>query len=271
MFGPREVLESVRHELGLIARHRKIARGELRIDLMRIESRWAEFASWLANDAGDWRGRDFWADRALGLAREATYPDMVAWILLWRSRWATEERDARHAIAFARAAADTADTSHRIRALCALKEAHGHALAGDVLACQRALADAGDLLDRDIDDDPSDGLGRRNVSRPYVLADEARCWLWLRPRTAIVLFEDAARIWPTDCASHRGVHQARLALAYAAAGEPDRAAAEGTEALQLARTTKSHLNVRELRRLDRILAADDPPAVADFREAFATL
>jgi hypothetical protein len=273
MFGPLDVLGSVQHELGVIARHRKIACGGLRTDLLRVEARWAEFASWLSNDAGDWQGRDSWADRALQLAREAGYPNMVAWILLWRSRWATEEHDARHAVAFARAAAATAGASHRIRALCALKEAHGHAVAGDVVACERGLADARDLLDHDSGDDdhPWDGLGRRNVTAPYVLADEARCWLWLRPRKAIVLFEEASRLWPNDCASHRGVHQARLALACAAAGESDRAAAEGVEAVELARASNSHLNVRELRRLHDRLAGCDAPAIADFREAFATL
>jgi hypothetical protein len=271
MFGPLDVLDSVRHELEVIARHRQIARGGLRIDLLRVEARWAEFASWLSNDAGDWRGRDSWADRALRLAREAGYPNMVAWILLWRSRWATEEHDARHAVAFARAAAGTADASHRIRALCALKEAHGHALAGDVLACERSLADARDLLDHDTDDDPWDGLGHRNVTPPYILADEARCWLWLRPRKAMVLFEEASRLWPNDCASHYSVHQARLALACAAGNAPERAAAEGLKALNIACATGSAFTMRELRRLNRQLAGCDAPAAGDFREAFAAL
>jgi hypothetical protein len=271
MFGPHDVLDAVRHELGLIAGHRKIARGDLRTDLLRVEARWAEFASWLSNDAGDWRCRDSWADRALRLAHESEYPNMVAWILLWRSRWATKQHDARHAITFAQAAGRTAGTSDRIRALCALKEAHGHALADDDAACERRLADAYGLLDHDTADDPWDRVGRRNVTRPYVLADEARCWLWLRPRKAIVMFEDASRLWPHDCTSHRGVHQARLALACAAAGEPDRAAAEGIRALELARATKSHLNVRELKRLDHRLAAYDLPRAAEFRRAFAAL
>jgi transcriptional regulator with XRE-family HTH domain len=272
MFGPHDVLGAVGHELDLIAGHRKVARGDLRTDLLRVESRWAEFASWLSNDAGDWRRRDAWADRALRLAREADYSDVVAWILLWRSRWATEQHDARHAITFAQAAGRTAGISNRIRALCALKEAHGHALAGDDLACERSLADAHGRLDRDTaDDDPWDGVGRRNVTRPYVVADEARCWLWLRPRKAIVIFEEASRLWPHDCTSHRGVHQARLALACAVAGEPDRAAAEGIAALEIAQTTRSHLNVRELKRLDHQLAACDLAGTADLREAIAAL
>jgi len=272
MFGPHDVLDTVRRELGLIAEHRQVARGELRTDLLRVEARWAEFASWLSNDAGDWHRRDVWADRALRLAREAEYPDMVSWVLLWRSRWATERHDARQAISFSQSAGRTAGVSDRIRALCALKEAHGHALAHDTVSCERSLADAYGLLDHAADDDdPYGRVGGRNVTRPYVLADEARCWLWLRPRKAIVMFEDASRLFPHDCTSHRGVHQARLALACTAAGELDRAAAEGIEALEIAQATKSHLNVRELKRLDHRLAACDVPAAAEFREAFAAL
>jgi hypothetical protein len=59
MFGPRDVVGPVRHELGLIADHRQLARGEVRTDLLRVESRWSLFASWLAHDAGGRRTRDY--------------------------------------------------------------------------------------------------------------------------------------------------------------------------------------------------------------------
>jgi hypothetical protein len=50
----------------------------------------------------------------------------------------------------------------------------------------------------------------------------------------------------------------------------DRAAADGMKALDMARTTKSDMTMRELERLDAGLAACDVPAAADFREQFAT-
>jgi hypothetical protein len=85
------------------------------------------------------------------------------------------------------------------------------------------------------------------------------------------MFEDASRLWPDDDTSHRGVHQARLALACAAASEPDRAAAERITALGIAHATGSHLNERELKRLEQQLAACDLPAAAGFRAAVAAL
>jgi hypothetical protein len=52
------------------------------------------------------------------------------------------------------------------------------------------------------------------------------------------------------------VHRARLALACAAAGEHDRARAEGRKSLAIARTTKSNVAARELRRLGDVLSVN---------------
>jgi hypothetical protein len=52
----------------------------------------------------------------------------------------------------------------------------------------------------------------------------------------------------------RGLHQARLAVACAAAGELDRAHAEGRKALAITRTTKSSGAARELKRLGAALS-----------------
>jgi hypothetical protein len=92
---------------------------------------------------------------------------------------------------------------------------------------------------------PWKGLGSREATTPYVLAEEARCWLLLRPDKAVTTFE--------------------------AAGEPEPAAHEGIAALDIAQDTKSDVTMRELKRLDERLAVCDVPAAADFREQFATL
>jgi transcriptional regulator with XRE-family HTH domain len=275
MFGPHDVLGPVRHSLDLIAGHTQIARGDLRTQLLHVESRWAWFASWLSNDAGDWRRRDFWTDRASRLAQEVGDYDMVAWVLMWQSRWAATQHDARRAIVLADAARSTRGTTDKIRGLCALKQAHGHALANDSASCERSLADAYGLLDHGAQSDHLtlwDDLGRKDDGAPpYVLADEARCWLRLRPHQAAAMLEDVLLAWPRDRIRGRGIHQARLALACAAADEPERAAAEGIKALDIAQITRSDIIVRELKQLNQQLASCDVPEAADFREAFSAL
>jgi hypothetical protein len=274
MFGSRGVLDTVRRELGLIADHRRVARGDLRTELIGVEARWSWMASWLGRDAGDARIADECADRARRLAHEAGYPDMAAYALMRQSLWATP--DSRKAIMLADAGSGIRGASAYIRALCALRVAHGHALGGDLASCERSLADAHRLLPTDhvVTDAPLtpwEGLGSREATTPYVLAEEARCWLLLRPDKAVTTFEDVLRLWPRERTRGRGIQQAHLALACAAADEPERAACEGIAALDIAQGTKSDVTMRELKRLDAQLASCDVPAAADFREQFATL
>jgi hypothetical protein len=253
LHGPYDVLDTVCHELSVIADHRQVARGKLRVELLRVESHWTGSATWLSNDAGQVRSRDAWTNRAVRLAQESDYPDMVAFAGMRRSQWAAQELDAPRAIAFAQDALGVSGTSPQTRALCALRAALGHALAGDGAACERSLAEAETLVAHT--DSPTPPWAGGAVSRTYVQTAEARCWLWLQPRRAIGLYEDILHDWPRDRMRDGAVHQARLALACAAAGEHDRATAEGRKALAVARGTRSSVVTRELKRLGETLRA----------------
>jgi transcriptional regulator with XRE-family HTH domain len=255
MFGPRDVLATVHHQVGMIAQHRAIARGDLHTELLRAEARWAEFAAWLSDDTGDATARDKWTTRALRLARTAQYPDMIAYVRSRQSQWAAQEHNARRAIALAEDALRVQGTSAQMQAWCSLRAAIGHALANDADACERSLADAYRLVE-DADSPAPPWAGEFRYTATAVRAGEARCWLSTRPKKAIGLYEDALREWPRDETRGGGVHQARLALACAAANERDRAEAEGRKALAIARTTNSNIAMRELRQLGRVLSVN---------------
>jgi len=89
-FGPHDVLAVVRHQLTLIAAARQVARGQLRTQLLRVESRWTEFAAFLSNDVGRTRSRDTYTHRVLQLAREADDRDGAALALMRRGQWAVQ-------------------------------------------------------------------------------------------------------------------------------------------------------------------------------------
>jgi len=250
LFGPRDVLDTVQRELRLIAEHRQVARGELRTALMRVESRWAELAAWLSEDSGQSRPRDTWIDRALRLAQEADYPDMAAFARARQSEWAS---DAHRAVAYAKDALRTPGASAQTRAWCSRQAALGTAMAGDASDCERWLADAYGLLDAESPAPP--WAGEYRVARAGTLAAQARCWAVLDPSKAIGFYDDALRDWPRGEARDGGLHRARLALACAATGELDRARAEGTRALAIAKQTRSASAARELRQLRVALAA----------------
>lgn len=247
MFGAHAVLETVRRELRLIARHRQIARGELRTKLLAVEAPWTEFAAFLANDTGDARARDAWTSRALRLAGQAGDPDVAALTGMRQAQWAVQEGDGRRAVALAEGALRVAGMSETTRARVRLRAAHGHALQGDVSACQRHLDAAGQAAE------DSDSPGAPTAYN--VQANAARCWLWMQPSKAIPLYESALRDWPRDQLRDGGGHQARLALACAGAGELDRARVEGRRALAIARKTQSNVLRADLKRLRAALAA----------------
>jgi len=188
------VLDTLHQELRLIAEHRASARGDLRVELLRVESRWAGLAAWLGEDTGQRRARDAWTNRALALAREASYPDMVAVARRRQSESAAQDHDAQRAVAFAEGGMRVRGTSAQTRAGCARQAALGYALAGDAAACERSLDTAYSLLE-DGDSPAPPWAGEFRVTRAGTAAAEARCWLILAPAKAISLY---ARGWPAS-------------------------------------------------------------------------
>jgi hypothetical protein len=71
----------------------------------------------------------------------------------------------------------------------------------------------------------------------------------------VALYDAVLRTWPPDHRRDGGLYLARLARACAAAGEPDRARAEGRKALAIAQLTRSAVAVRELKHLTTALSA----------------
>jgi hypothetical protein len=251
MFGARGVLGIIEREMRVIASHRGAARGGLRTELMRVEARWATFAAWLCHHTGDARGRDAWTDRALRLAHESDYPDMVAF---GRGRQSKHATDARRAVEFAEAGLRVRGASTQTRAWCARYAATGHARAGATASCERRLHDAYVLLE-DADSPPPPWAHGFRVTGSGTRAAEARCWLAMAPAKAIGFYEDALRDWPRAEVQYGGLQRARLALACALAGQLDRAKAEGAKALAIAKQTRSASVTRELKQLGAVLGA----------------
>jgi hypothetical protein len=136
--GPHGVLITVRRELRIISEHRQVARGELRVALMRVEARWSVYAAWLCEDTGDLRGRAALLERALHLAREADAPDLIAWARARQAQWS----DPPHAIRLAEIGLRTPRAGAPTRALCAVRAAHAHAHVGDAETTERMLVEA---------------------------------------------------------------------------------------------------------------------------------
>jgi hypothetical protein len=123
----------------------RTAGGPARDALLLLAGRCAEYAGWMAQEAGDDRGAAWCTDRATALADAAGDADLAAYTFIRRAELALYRDDARRTIELARQAARPGAAT-RVRGLAAQREAQGHALAGDYDRCRRLLDVAAGLL-----------------------------------------------------------------------------------------------------------------------------
>ncbi|MEA2618839.1 MAG: hypothetical protein QOE72_4622 [Chloroflexota bacterium] len=261
LFGPALLLSTVDAHLGLVQHLLAVATGYERSELLSVGARYAEFASWLNQDSGNAPAAGYWADRAMDWAHEVDDALMVSYVLMRKSSQAATQRDAGRTIGLARVAQHSDRLTPRVRAVAAQQEAHGHALAGDEVACQRKLDEAFQLsaADRTVE-----GPARYCIPQ-FVEIQRATCWMELgRPERAVDLFEAELLRLPAVHRRDRGVYLSRLACAHATTGNPDGAAVNARQALEIVGTTGSDRIRKELHQLQPRLARwRELPAVAE--------
>jgi hypothetical protein len=190
LLGPHQVLGTVGGHLDLVQQLLPNIAGATRSRLLQVGARYAEFASWLNQDSGNTRAATHWADRAMEWAQEAGNPLMVSYVLVRKSDQAAATRDAPRTIGLAQTALQhRRRLTSRGRAVALQQEAVGHALAGNEVACQRALDTAAQLAERS-QQEGDEGPGRY-CTPAYVEIQRAATWIELgRPDRAITLFEE---------------------------------------------------------------------------------
>jgi transcriptional regulator with XRE-family HTH domain len=254
LLGPHHVLGTVGGHLDLVQQLLPNITGAKRVRLMQVGARYAEFASWLNQDSGNARAATHWADRAMEWAQEAGNPPMVSYVLVRKANQAAATRDAPRTVGLAQAALQyRRRLTSRGQAVALQQAAVGHALAGNEVACQRALDTAAQLAQRS-QQAGNEGPGRY-CTPAYVEIQRAASWIELgRPERAIDLFEGSLATLPSVHRRDRGVYLARLASAYALCGSPDISVRKAWEALTVAQATGSRRITTELGQLRPRLA-----------------
>ena len=252
LFGSAHLLEGVTAYHALIGGLLRHASGQYRMSLLNLRARYAEFAGWLCQDAGNVGLAAAWSDRAVEWAQEAGDAGMVAYVLMRKSNLASEGGDAARAIGLAQAAQREPAVTMRGRALALRQEALGHALAGEEAACHRCLDRALEQVGRA---NGEDGPGSY-CNAAYIEIHRAMCWAVLgKPRRAVDLFQRELATLPHTFYRDRGVYLAWLSVAHADSGDPIQATATAWEALEVARLTASRRILQELSRLAPKLGA----------------
>lgn len=222
--------------------------------LLRLAARYAEFAGWLAQEAGDDRLAWWLTVRAVGMAEAAGDPALRAYALVRRADIALHQDDALSVIELGIRGQCGDDVPVRIRGLAAQREAQGRALIGDHTACLRALDRSAEFLaEAAATEQAGPPLGS---ARTPDLVTLVRGWclheLGRSADAATVLDAGVAQFGP---GAHRARvrYQARAALAHAAAGSVDRACELTASLLGQARILDSATIRHDLRSLARLL------------------
>ncbi|MFR0367589.1 helix-turn-helix domain-containing protein [Streptomyces sp. MCC20] len=267
MLGPARALEDVRDYIEVIKELRREAKGVDRHDLMELQTQFAEFASWLYQDLGDFDHARFWLDRAFDWSHTVGDGDLTSYVMARKAQLAGETRDLVDVIDLAEAAQRLARPRSRLAAVARTYESYGHALRGDASESQRAIDDVHGALDRITGDPTPWGVW---LNSQYVEVHRAQSLEALgKHDQAAEIFMSAITALPEGYHRDRGVYLARAAVAHAGAGVPEQAAAVGLQALTVAEDTGSGRIFKELSRLDSaLLPWQRQPEVAEFRSAF---
>ncbi|MFI1733485.1 hypothetical protein ACH40E_30575 [Streptomyces acidicola] len=247
LFGPRCALTSVHQQLSILESLLDFARGEQRIELLRLAAKYAESAAWLHEDSAGMSNAVKWTSQAMEWATEAGDQHMVTWSLFRRSQQATTKKNAGQVISLAQAVQRNHPAlTSPMRAAAMQQEAHGHALDRDELSCHSRLDEAHEFAaSPETKGDARSGHGDF-CTGSYIEIQRASCWLTLgRPELAVPVFEAALSKIPDAYERDRGLAQARLAMAYAGIREYDQAASQATSALSIARSSGSTRTMHE--------------------------
>ncbi|AQW49610.1 helix-turn-helix domain-containing protein [Streptomyces violaceusniger] len=242
-----------------------------RRQLLALGSRYAEYVGWLVQETGDDRAALWWTQRAVDLAEAGGDQALAGYALVRRALVTLYRDDAEQTISLARRA-QSGTLPPRIRGLAAQREAQGHALAGDLNACLRALERARTLIA--CEDDSSDGpvIGTMHLPDPVGMVT-GWCLVDLgRPREASEELDRQLALVGQDAVRTQVRYGVRRALAHASAGELDHACALTAPLLDGLATVRSATVTTDLRRLARVLARhSNHPSVRELGPRLGTL
>ncbi|MCO1574583.1 helix-turn-helix domain-containing protein [Crossiella sp. SN42] len=251
--GPSTVLPSVITQTHTLRELARATPGETGKRLTLLAARFAEYAGWMAQEAGDDRLAMWWTRASMKLAGHLGGADLAANGLIRQALVTLYRDDAVRTIDLARQAQANADASPRIHGLAALREAQGHALAGAYDDCRRAL-DRGRPLLAGADDTDGLSLGPASVT-DFTEVITGWCLHDLgRPAEAAEVLDRALTAIPAGSHRPRARFGARRALAHAAAGEVEHACALTAGVLDEAALVDSATIRQDLRRISRTLA-----------------
>lgn len=243
------------------------ASSPMRERFLLLASRYAEYTGWLSQEAGSDRAALWWTQTAVEMADAAGDHEMGAHGLVRHALIALYRDDATLTVDLARRAQADGRASARVRGMAALREAQGHALAGEDKLCHESLDQArrlreigGPDMAGDIALGPAAGSAIAPLVTGWCLYDLGR-----PAEAATVLDRELDRL-PVVSRRSEARFGARQALAHAAVGDVDHACALTHRVLDHAEAVDSATIRYDLRMLTRTLGRwASRPAVSELQ------
>jgi hypothetical protein len=246
--GQIAIMDALRHR----APSREIAR-----ELRMLMARHAEAVSWLYEESFEVQRSLYWLDRATFWAQTVDWHDMVAYVFYRRSVLAMNyANDGLQVIELAEHTLRLPNVLPHVRGAALGKVSQGYAIIGDHDASMRAMDSAVESLGRSTGHYPNDPAADQHA----VLTDNLVAMRRSAPLVLLGAAEAPIAILEPRLASigegnqrHYNVNRARVALAYANAGELEKAYRLSMETLAAIKKIPSLAVWRDLLRTSAIL------------------
>ena len=248
---PTIVLPMLTAHLQTLCAMAQLGEPEQRPATLRLASRYAEFAGWMAQEAGDDPACQRWTSYAVRLAR-AGEDEQLPWFALVRGADLALYDDDPVSMLMLAQKIDPSRASTRVRGVAAQRLAQGYALIGDYSGYRRAVALAAELVESEPQACP--GLGSTHLPDPVAITEGWSLVDLGRPAEAATVLEREVSRIPATALRTRARYGARLLLAHEAAGNLDRVRAHSGDVLNDAGLVDSATIRKDLRRLRLRLA-----------------
>ncbi|WP_169734268.1 helix-turn-helix domain-containing protein [Hamadaea tsunoensis] len=220
-------------------------------ELLRLMARYAEYAGWLTQEAGDAEAAQYWTTYAWRYATRAGDAELAAYTKVRQAELAMERGDPVSTLDYATEVQADPAASARTRALAAHREAQAHALLFDARRVAYALHRARRWGFAHAEEHGV--LGSSTIVDMAAMADGWCAFELGDHDTAIERLEHGLAQIPESSRRIRAIFGSRLALAYLAADQVDNACTAGHRAWELAQLTDSATAGAQLKMLARNL------------------
>ncbi|MGH3823117.1 MAG: helix-turn-helix domain-containing protein [Pseudonocardiaceae bacterium] len=253
MLPPAQLIDGMMGNVAVLDGFRRRTAGEDRNRCSMLQARYAELLSWLSEESGDLPGTIWWNDRASQWAQAAGWPGMTVYGFVRRAMMVgRSSSEGLRVVDQARPVLEMSQASLRMKGWAVSEMALGYALSGNRDESRRALDTAIGWLAQPVSDDDV-ALQRTVAVDDFLTVYQATCDIYLGYGERVIPTLEPRMQSLARSPRTATITRAKLARAYANAGQPEEACRVASETLDAIAQIGSQSARNELRRTVPVL------------------